>query len=118
VKKRFLPFLLAGALAAGIAAPAAAQDSCDITQVVQRPGLPGLAGLITAVVEANVGVQVCHVDVDALNNSLNNLLQNANIQVLNNALNNLLQNADINVEVISGSPITVSVLGGPVIIFD
>lgn len=118
MKKRLLPFVLAGALTAGIAAPAAAQDTCDIDQVIERQGLPGVAGLITAVVQANVGVEICHVDVDVLNNSLNNLLRNANIEVLNNALNNLLQGADINVEVIDDSPITVSVLGGPVIIFD
>jgi hypothetical protein len=84
-------------------------------------GIPGLAALILANVQANVGVGVCQVniDVDALNNSLNNLLQNANINVLNDSLNNLLRDANIEVEIIDDSPITISVLGGgPILVFN
>jgi hypothetical protein len=122
LRRSFYP-ILAGALSAAFAMPVAAQDpiaDCDnpITQATGN-GLPALAGLIVANVEANVAVPICqvNVDIDALNNSLNNLLRNANIEVLNNSLNNLLQGADIEVEVIDDSPITISVLGGPVLVF-
>jgi len=130
MKKRLLPFVLASALStaalsSAFVMPVAAQTTACDNQITQTTGngLPALAGLIAANVEANVGVGICEVniDVDALNNSLNNLLQNANINVLNNALNNLLQNADIDVNVVRDSlnNVTVTVLGGgPIIVFN
>ena len=69
-----------------------------------------------AAVNAQVAVGVCEVDVDLLNNSLNNLFQNADIDILNDSLNNILQNADIIDDVtvtISGNDIAVNVLSGP-----
>ena len=114
MKKRLLPFVLAGALTAAFAAPAAAtsHDTCDQVYDGGRGGVAALAGLIAAAVgDVDVNAQVCNIDI--LNNSLNNLLQNADIDVLNNSLNNLLRNADIDVEVLSNSVITVDVLSGP-----
>ena len=123
MKKRILPFILAGALSAAFAMPVAAQtaDCPEMIDQTNVAGIPGLAALILANVQANVGVGVCQVniDVDALNNSLNNLLQNANINVLNDSLNNLLRDANIEVEIIDDSPITISVLGGgPILVFN
>ena len=68
--------------------------------------------LVQAVVNANVGVAACDIDVDVLNNSLNNLLQNADIRALNNILNNspILSNDAIDVtvtEVLNGVQINV-----------
>ncbi len=119
MKKRLLPFVLAGALTAGIAAPAAAQNPlCGVEQGTAG-GAAGLAALITAAVQANVPIAVnaCDIDVNLLNNSLNNLLQNADIDVLNNALNNLLRNSDIiddvTVEILTGiTTIDVDLLSG------
>ena len=109
MKKRLLPFVLAGALTAAFAAPAAAtsHDNCDFAFDGGRGGAAALASLISvAVADAvDAGVQVCNIDI--LNNSLNNLLRNANIEVLNDSLNNLLRNSDIiddvTVNVLSGS---------------
>ena len=114
MKKRILPFILAGALTAAFAAPAGATmhepPACDISQLEDvRGGNAALAALIAAVVDANVNVGICTIDVDILNNSLNNLLQNADIDILNNSLNNLLRNADVDVTVIDGD-VVVNVL--------
>jgi hypothetical protein len=118
VKKRLLPFLLAGALSVAVAAPAAAQNpACDIEQV-NRGGAAALAALIAVAADLNANVAVCEIDIDILNNSLNNLLRNADIDILNNSLNNLLRNADIEVTVLDDSPVTISVLGGPILIFN
>ena len=116
MRRRFLPFILAGALTAAFAAPAAASNhtvnDCEITIPQDGGGAAALAALIAAAVDADVAVAVCNVSVELLNNSLNNLLRNANIEVLNNSLNNLLRNADIDVNVLNASTIEVSVLGG------
>lgn len=105
--KRLIPFILAGALATAVAGPVGAQTSCAV-----GPG--GAAGLVAAVVQANV----C--DVNVLNNSLNNLLRNADIHVLENILNNspvLSYNNVTLTRVISGNTITLTILGGPVLVF-
>ena len=116
MKKRLLPFVLAGALTVAFAAPAAAQtNNCDI-DIPQKGGAAALAALVAAAVNAQVGVGICNVDVDLLNNSLNNILRNADIDVLNNSLNNILRNADIIDDVtvtVSGNVISVDVLSGP-----
>jgi hypothetical protein len=70
-------------------------------------------------VQANVlaGVTACDIDVNVLNNSLNNLLQNADIHVLENILNNspILNDLTITVEnVLNG--VQINVLGGGVTI--
>ena len=113
MKKRLLPFVLAGALTAAFAAPAAAQTDCDVTQIGNdRGGVAALAGLIAAAVgdvDIAAGVNAC--DIDVLNNSLNNLLRNADI--LNDSLNNLLRDANIEVLNITGNVITVDILSGP-----
>lgn len=121
MKKRLLPFVLAGALTAGFAAPAAAQvDPCQIEQTTGRGGNAALAALIAAVVDVEANVGICEVNV--LNNSLNNLLRKANIEVLNNSLNNLLR--DSNIEIVSierslnNNVVTVDVLSGPDIILN
>lgn len=88
MRRKLLPFLLAGALSIAAVAPAAAQTECNLPAAPQRGGAAGLVALVQAVVNANVGVAACDIDVDLLNNSLNNLLQNANINALNNILNN------------------------------
>ena len=106
MKRRLLPFILAGALSAVAVAPAAAQD-CATTN---RGGIPGIVALVAAQVQA--GITICHVDVDVLNNSLNNLLQNA--EILNNSP--ILSSNDITVTVDDVlNQVTISVLGGPVI---
>lgn len=123
--KRFsASLLLAMALSASAPAAAlAAQPTDGGTQLAQhttctagegRGGAAALAALVAAAVNVG-GVVVC--DVDVLNNSLNNLLQNADIHVLENILNNspILNDltvtiTDINVEVLSGVT-TITVLG-------
>ena len=72
-----------------------------------------------ALVNANVGVAaaVCQIDVNILNNSLNNLLQNADIHVIENILNNSpilndsLNNLTIDVGGVANG-IQINVLGG------
>ncbi len=87
MRRKILPFLLAGALSIAAVAPAAAQTGqCNLPAAPQRGGAAALVDLVQAVVIANVGVAAC--DIDVLNNSLNNLLQNADIHVLENILNN------------------------------
>lgn len=91
MRRKLLPFLLAGALSIAAVAPAAAHPvtgQCNLPAAPQRGGAAGLVALVQAVVNANVGVAACDIDVNVLNNSLNNLLQNANINALNNILNN------------------------------
>jgi len=102
----------AAATAATSIGPATAQTTCDATS---KEG--GAAGLMAAVVQA--AVNVC--DVRILNNSVNNLLQNADINVLQDILNNspILSNnnitiQDINVDVLTGTT-TITLLGGTVI---
>lgn len=88
MRRKILSFLLGSALAIATVAPAAAQTECNLPAAPQRGGAAGLVALVQAVVNANVGVAACDVDVNVLNNSLNNLLQNADIHVLENILNN------------------------------
>jgi hypothetical protein len=106
--RKLLPFVLAGVLSIAVAGPVGAQASCEI-------GRGGAAGLVAAVVQANV----C--DVYVLNDSVNNLLRNADIHVLENILNNspILSFNDVELtRVISDNNITITVLGGPVLIFE
>ena len=104
MRRKILPLILGGALAVATVAPAAAGNHTT----VQRGGA---AGLVAAVVQASVG------DVTILNNSLNNLLRNADIDVLNNVLNNsvnqndVLSNIDIEIEdVLQDNTVIVNVL--------
>ena len=80
-----------------------------------RGGAAALAALVAAAVAADVDVIAC--DVDVLNNSLNNLLQNADIHVLENILNNSPILSDITIQDIQvlEDGIQISVLGGPII---
>ena len=99
MKRRLLPFMLAGALSMAAVGNVGAA-TCEINR-------GGAAGLVAAVVQA----QVC--DVQILNDSLNNLLQNADIHVLENILNNspILSYNDITLtRVISDNNIQVNVL--------
>ncbi len=112
MRRKILPFLLAGALSIAAVAPAAAQTGqCNLPAAPQRGGAAGLVALVQAVVNANVGVAAC--DIDVLNNSLNNLLQNANINALNNILNNspFLNDLTITVSNVANG-LQINVLGG------
>ena len=85
-----------------------------------RGGAAALTSLVAAAVAVG-GVDVIVCDVDVLNNSLNNLLQNADIHVLENILNNSpilndLNISDITVNVLGGVT-TISVLGAPILAF-
>ncbi len=125
MKRSFVPALaLALTLAAAPAGAAAAQPSDPGTNLVApstctagtgRGGAAALAALVAAAV--NVGnVSAC-----VLNDSLNNLLQNADIHVLENILNNspILSGFTIDLEnvlndnnVLTGIEVTVIDLGG------
>ncbi|MCA1683494.1 MAG: hypothetical protein LC685_05890, partial [Actinobacteria bacterium] len=104
-----LPAATAAAAESAVAGPATVQATCASTG---GPG--GAAGLVAAVVQA--AVNAC--DVQILNNSVNNLLRNADIHALENILNNspilsqndiTVQNIDVNV--LTGTT-TISVLSG------
>ena len=99
MRRRILSLIMGTALAMAAVAPAAAQTECNLPAAPQKGGAAALVALVQAVVNANVGVAACDVDVDVLNNSLNNLLQNADIRALNNILNNspILSNDAIDV---------------------
>jgi hypothetical protein len=103
-----LPATTAAAAEPTVAPSAISQSTCDATST-----RGGAAGLVAAVVQA--AANVC--DVRILNNSVNNLLQNADIHVLENILNNspILNDlsitvTDINVDVLTGTT-TITVLG-------
>ena len=109
MRRKILSLLLGSTLAIAAVAPAAASNHRQC--VIERGGA---AGLVAAVVQANV----C--DVHILNNSLNNLLRNADIHVLENILNNspILSFNDVDISrVVSDNQIVVTVLGGPVLVF-
>jgi hypothetical protein len=110
VKRLLLPFVLAGVLTAAFAMPVAAAPTCNVE------GRGGAAALVTLVQAniGNVGVNVCDVEVEILNNSLNNLLQNADVHVIENILNNSPFLNDITV-VVEGNNIVISVLGAPIL---
>ena len=100
-RKLLLPLLLGGALSVAAIAPAAAARP----EFVQ---LGGAAGLVAAVVQVAADVETGDIVTVTVSDSLNNLLQNSDIDVniLRNVLNNALQNADIDVQVSN-----ISVLG-------
>ena len=107
MRRKLLSLVLGSTLAIAAVAPAAAQTEC-------AAGGSGAAGLVAAVVNANV----C--DVNILNNSLNNLLRNADIHVLENILNNspILSYNDVDISrVVSDNQIAITILGGPVLLF-
>src|SRR5919106_4911056 len=108
MRRSILSLIMGGALAVAAVAPAAAQTECTN---VGRGGAAALVALVNANV-SGVGVNACEIDVDVLNNSLNNLLRNADIHVLENILNHspILSGNDIDVNVI-GNDIVISVLG-------
>lgn len=128
MKKRLSGLLLALGIMAFAPATAAAAEvnmgSVAVTQTAcdaagNRGGAAALAALVAAAVAADVDVLAC--DISVLNNSLNNLLQNADIHVLENILNNSpilndLNISDITVDVdaLTGGTV-INVLGGPVI---
>jgi hypothetical protein len=110
MRRKILSLLLGSTLAIAAVAPAAAQTECNLPAAPQGGGAAALVSLVQAVVVANVGVAACDIDVDVLNNSLNNLLQNADIHVLENILNNspILSGFDITVEnVLNGVQVNV-----------
>ena len=132
MKKRISGLVLAlGIMAFAPATAAAAEVNMGSHVVTQdaaceaggnRGGAAALAALVAAAVAANVSNVAC--DVDVLNNSLNNLLQNADIHVIENILNNSpilndLNISDITVDVdaLTGGTV-INVLGGPVITLD
>jgi hypothetical protein len=127
MKKRLLGPLLALALMGLAPATAAAAEvnmgsnvavQVDCETGNNRGGAAALAALVAAAVDVG-GVSVCNVEV--LNNSLNNLLQNADIHVLENILNNSpilndsLNDLTVDVDVLTGIT-TISVLGAPILI--
>ena len=107
----------AAAAEANMGSVAVTQTACDAAG--NRGGAAALAALVAAAVAADVDVLAC--DISVLNDSLNNLLQNADIHVLENILNNSpilndLNISDITVDVdaLTGGTV-INVLGGPVI---
>ena len=80
MRRKFLPFILGGALSIAAIAPAAAAPPV---------GFAGAAGLVNVVVQAVLD------DVSILNNSLNDVIEVNINDSLNNALQNVLQNARI-----------------------
>jgi hypothetical protein len=90
IRKRVLTLTTAATLAFGVlAGPALAHPS---NRAVQQTG--GAAGLVAAVVQANItDVEVVVVEVGDVNVTVQNVLNNARI------LNNVLRNADIDVVV-------------------
>ena len=123
MRRKILPLILGGVLSIAAVAPAAAQPSgtdCGVTQDA-RGGAAALAALIAAAVNANVPIGVNACDINILNNSLNNLLQNADIHVLENILNNspILSGFTISVDdvdVLNG--IQINLLSGGVVIHE
>jgi hypothetical protein len=105
--------LLAMALSAFSPAAAAAAQPGDTGTTLAATGNCRVGGAAALV---NVVAGLCNTEV--LNNSLNNLLQNADIDVLNNILNNspILNDLDLDititdVDVLTGG-IQIAVLGG------
>lgn len=131
MKRSAAGLLLAMALSAFTPAFAAAAEVNTGSNVItandtvctagnNRGGAAALTSLVAAAVAVG-GVDVIVCDVDVLNNSLNNLLQNADIHVLENILNNSpilndLNISDISVSVLDGVT-TISVLGAPILAF-
>ena len=108
-----VPASIAAAAEPTVGQSATVQTTCDATS-----DRGGAAGLVAAVVQASVNA--CEVNI--LNDSVNNLLQNADIHALENILNNspiLSDNnitvQNINVDVLTGTT-TITLLGGPVLV--
>jgi len=106
-----LPASTAAAAETTYAPSPATHTTCDATST-----RGGAAGLVAAVVQA--AVNAC--DVRVLDNSVNNLLQNADITALQNILNNSpilsgITVQDINVDVLTGTT-TITLLGGDVLV--
>lgn len=108
-----VPASIAAAAEPTVAPSATMQTTCNSTS-----GQGGAAGLVAAVVQA--AVNACEVNI--LNDSVNNLLQNADIHALENILNNspilsdnniTVQNIDV--DVLTGTT-TITLLGGPVVV--
>ena len=123
MKKRISGLILALGMMAFAPATAAAAEvnmgsntatvaECD--QSGGRGGAAALAALVAAAIAVD-DVMVCNVEV--LNNSVNNLLQNADIHAIENILNNSpilndsLNDLTVDVDVLTGIT-TISVLGG------
>ena len=115
MRRKLLPFVLGGALSVAAVAPAAAAP-------VNAPVAVGPFGsLIGVVVQLNDVLNNSLNDVVEVNisDSLNNLLQNANIEVLNglevtiqNVLNNLnVTVQDIEITVLENGDVQIVVLG-------
>lgn len=103
---------MGSAIAVAAVAPVAAVPPANV-----QTG--GAAGLVAAVVQVAIATE----DINIANNSLNNLLRNADIDVLNNILNNsvnqntILSNIDITiVDVLNDNTVIVNVLSGPTIL--
>jgi hypothetical protein len=106
-----LPASSAAAAETTFAPSPTTHTTCDATS-----SRGGAAGLVAAVVQA--AVNAC--DVRVLDDSVNNLLQNADIHVLENILNNSpilsgITVQDINVDVLTGTT-TITLLGGDVLV--
>lgn len=106
-----MPVSSAAAAETSFAPSPTTHATCDATSTKG-----GAAGLVAAVVQA--AANVC--DVRILNDSVNNLLQNADIHVLENILNNSpilsgITVQDINVDVLTGTT-TITLLGGDVLV--
>jgi hypothetical protein len=121
MRRKLLSLIMGGALSIAAVAPAAAAQCSVPTD--NRGGAAALVALVQANVQAGVGINACDITVTALNDSLNNLLQNADIDVLSNILNNSpilndsLNDLTITVsdnEVLNG--IAINVLGGVIYI--
>jgi hypothetical protein len=118
--KRFLPFVLAAGLVVGAAAPVAAQPN-------QNAALGALVGVLAQVAVRNVeilndsDVDIITVDInDSLNNLLQNAFQNADIDILNDSLNrwNVLQDITIQDITVVGDDlvITLNLLGDTLVL--
>ena len=128
MKKRISGLLLAiGIMAFAPATAAAAEVNMGSNVRMQdtvceaagnRGGAAALAALVAAAVAADVDVIAC--DIDVLNNSLNNLLQNADIHVLENILNNspILSGFTITIEDVQvvDDGILITILSAPVVV--
>jgi len=115
MRRKILSLIMGGALSiAAIAPAAAANPQCETTG--GRGGAAALIALVNANV-SGVGITLCDIDVNVLNNSLNNLLQNAKIHVLENILNNspflndVLNDLTITVTNVANG-IQINILGG------
>ena len=86
MRRKFLPFILGGALSVAAIAPVAAAPPTAVTAA------NGLVNVVVQAVIDQVDVDVLN---DALNNSLNDVIEVNIDDSLNNALQNVLQNARI-----------------------